>query len=252
MVIFYRKILIFVFCCFNILIFGQEIKNVAVYNENVLLKQYLSKDKTPTQIKNEILISYLKDGYFTAFIDSTRVFNSKMEVFLSKGKIIYSNEISITYPKDIDLKLRQYFETKNKYFNPISFKTKINNWVSLMNNNGFPFAEINFENTAIDQNNFQIKCLLKSGPLVKIDTLITPELSKKEWNLISKASNLKIGNRFNLNQINDVSKNLKNTGYVKELKPAAYEFINDLAHIYIRRTCFKKQLKRLNWCTTRQ
>jgi len=233
LVIFYRKILIFVFCCFNILIFGQEIKNVAVYNENVLLKQYLSKDKTPTQIKNEILISYLKDGYFTAFIDSTRVFNSKMEVFLSKGKIIYSNEISITYPKDIDLKLRQYFETKNKYFNPISFKTKINNWVSLMNNNGFPFAEINFENTAIDQNNFQIKCQLKSGPLVKIDTLITPELSKKEWNLIYKASNLKIGNRFNLNQINDVSKNLKNTGYVKELKPAAYEFINDLAHIYI-------------------
>ena len=233
MVIFYRNILIIVICCFKILIFGQEIRNVAIYNENVLLKEYLSKDKTPTQIKNEILISHLKDGYFTAFIDSTRVFNSNMDVFLSKGEIIYSNEISITYPKDIDLKLRQNFETKNKYFNPISFKTKINNWVNLMNNNGFPFAEINFENTAIDQNNFQIKCLLKSGPLVKIDTLITPELSKKEWNLISKASNLKIGNRFNLSQINDISKNLKNTGYVKELKPAAYEFINDLAHIYI-------------------
>lgn len=213
--------------------FGQEIKNVAIYNENVLLKEFLSKDKTPTQIKNEILISYLKDGYFTAIIDSTRVFNSKMEVFLSKGEIIYSNEISVTYPKDIDLKLRQNFETKNKYFNPISFKTKINNWVNLMNNNGFPFAEINFENTAIDQNNLQIKCRLKSGPLVKIDSLITPVLSKKEWNLISKASNLKIGNRFNLRQINDISKNLKNTGYIKELKPAAYEFINDLAYIYI-------------------
>jgi hypothetical protein len=233
LVIFYRNILIIVICCFKILIFGQEIRNVAIYNENVLLKEYLSKDKTPTQIKNEILISHLKDGYFTAFIDSTRVFNSNMDVFLSKGEIIYSNEISITYPKDIDLKLRQNFETKNKYFNPISFKTKINNWVNLMNNNGFPFAEINFENTAIDQNNFQIKCLLKSGPLVKIDTLITPELSKKEWNLISKASNLKIGNPFNLSQINDISKNLKNTGYVKELKAAAYEFINDLAHIYI-------------------
>jgi hypothetical protein len=36
-----------------------------------------------------------------------------------------------------------------------------------------------------------------------------------------------------LSQINDISKNLKNTGYVKELKAAAYEFINDLAHIYI-------------------
>ena len=101
-----------------------------------------------------------------------------------------------------------------------------------MNNNGFPFAEIEFEKPTFSNLKIELDCNLKTGPYVIIDTIINPELNKKEWNLISNITGIKKGNAFNLNNVYGASGKLENTGYIKELKSAAYEFVDDLAFIY--------------------
>ena len=141
-------------------------------------------------------------------------------------------KFKLIYLDDIDLNFAHSFEKKSVYFNPSNFQKKINNWLLLMNNNGFPFAEFEFINSTVNNSKIELDCHLITGPYVVIDTIINPELNKKEWNLISNVTGIKKGSAFNLNSVYELSEKLENTGYIKELKSAAYEFVDDLASIY--------------------
>ena len=148
------------------------------------------------------------------------------------GKDLRVAEILINIQDDIDLNFINSFEKKVFILIHLIFKKKINNWLLLMNNNGFPFAEFEFINSTVNNSKIELDCHLIKGPYVVIDTIINPELNKKEWNLISNVTGIKKGSAFNLNSVYELSEKLENTGYIKELKSAAYEFVDDLASIY--------------------
>ena len=65
-------------------------------------------------------------------------------------------------------------------------------------------------------------CNLISGPLVRIDSIINPEISKKELQLIYKFTDIRNGDLFELNKIYRISENIKNTGFIQEIRPPAY------------------------------
>lgn len=109
-----------------------------------------------------------------------------------------------------------------------------------MNNNGFPFAEFEFEKSEIINSKINLICNLISGPLVKIDSIINPEITKKELQLVYKFADIRNGDLFELNKIYKISENIKNTGFIEEIRPPAYEFIDNKASIY---TYFKPQSK---------
>ena len=107
-----------------------------------------------------------------------------------------------------------------------------------MNNNGFPFAGLNFKSEIINSK-INLICHLIAGPLVKIDSIINPEITKKNYNLY-KFSDIRNGDLFELNKIYKISENIKNTGFIQEIRPPAYEFIDNKASLY---TYFKPQSK---------
>jgi hemolysin activation/secretion protein len=109
-----------------------------------------------------------------------------------------------------------------------------------MNNNGFPFAEFEFQKSEIINSKINLTCNLNSGPLVKIDSIINPEITKKELQLIYKFTDIRNGDLFELNKIYRISENIKNTGFIQEIRPPAYEFIDNKASIY---TYYKPQSK---------
>lgn len=212
---------------------SQKINSIKIYDQNKLVNNMNTNSNNPKKIINDLVTSSIQEGYLTTFLDSSNISNKVLNLYLNRGKQIVNNEINMVFPKELDIELYENFNMKNKFFNAIDFNYKITQWISQMNNNGFPFAEIEFENSKIDQSEIQIECHLKNGPFVKIDSLIIPEISAKEWNLISNITKIKKGDPFNLSLIKEISGNLKNSGYVKEIKSSAYEFTEDQALIYI-------------------
>ena len=233
MVNFKNIILTFLILVCVVIINGQKINSIKIYDQNKLINSIkVNSNNTKTLIK-DIVISSIEEGYITTNVDSSHISNKILHLYLNKGEAIVYNEVNIIYPEETNLELIDNFRSKNKFFNAIDFNIKINEWISQMNNKGFPFAEIEFENSIINEFKIQIECHLKNGPFVEVDSLISPETNKKEWNLISNVIKIKRAEPFNLSLIKDISNKLKNTVFIDEIKSSAYEFTDDQAIIYV-------------------
>jgi len=211
---------------------GQKIKFIEIYNENGLLEKKKSNDNNTNNQINKVYLSNIENGYLSTTVDSSHIYDQTLFIYINSGERFENSKIQIKIPDDIDLKLALSFEKKSIYFNPSDFQKKINNWLNIMNNSGFPFAEFELKESNVSNSKIELDCRLSTGPYVTIDTLINPEINKKEWNLLSNITDIKKGSAFNLNKVYELSEKLENTGYIKEIKPAAYEFIDDLASIY--------------------
>ena len=226
-------ILTFLILVWVVIINGQKINSIKIYDQNKLINSVkVNSNNTKTLIK-DIVISSIEEGYITTNLDSSHISNKTLHIYLNKGEAIVYNEVNIVYPEETNLELIDNFRSKNKFFNAIDFNFKINEWISQMNNKGFPFAEIEFENSIINESKIQIECHLKNGPFVEVDSLIIPGTNKKEWNLISNVIKIKRAEPFNLSLIKDISNKLKNTVFIDEIKSSAYEFTDDQATIYV-------------------
>ena len=234
-----KKTIVFIFF-FPILIFGQQVNFLEIYKNLELFKAEKINSNRASELVNNILLSEIESGYFTCNVDSINLKNQKLKIYLQTGNLISLNSIKVNLPNSLSLKIREDFNSDKTYFNANDFSEKIKKWIILMNNNGFPFAEFEFEKSEIINSKINLICNLESGPLVKIDSIINPEITKKELQLVYKFTDIRNGDLFELNKIYKISENIKNTGFIEEIRPPAYEFIDNKASIY---TYFKPQSK---------
>ena len=234
-----KKTIVFIFF-FPILFFGQQVNFLEIYKNLELFKAEKINSNRVRELVNNILLSEIESGYFTCNVDSINLKNQKLKIYLQTGNLISLNSIKVNLPNSLSLKLREDFNSDKTYFNANDFSEKIKKWIILMNNNGFPFAEFEFEKSEIINSKINLICNLISGPLVKIDSIINPEITKKELQLVYKFTDIRNGDLFELKKIYKISENIKNTGFIEEIRPPAYEFIDNKASIY---TYFKPQSK---------
>ena len=234
-----KKTIVFIFF-FPILFFGQQVNFLEIYKNLELFKAEKINSNRVKELVNNILLSEIESGYFTCNVDSINLKNQKLKIYLQTGNLISLNSIKVNLPNSLSLKLREDFNSNKTYFDANDFSEKIKKWIILMNNNGFPFAEFEFEKSEIINSKINLICNLISGPLVKIDSIINPEITKKELQLVYKFTDIRNGDLFELNKIYKISENIKNTGFIEEIRPPAYEFIDNKASIY---TYFKPQSK---------
>ena len=234
-----KKTIVFIFF-FPILFFGQQVNFLEIYKNLELFKAEKINSNRVRELVNNILLSEIESGYFTCNVDSINLKNQKLKIYLQTGNLISLNSIKVNLPNTLSLKLREDFNSDKTYFNANDFSEKIKKWIILMNNNGFPFAEFEFEKSEIINSKINLICNLISGPLVKIDSIINPEITKKELQLVYKFTDFRNGDLFELNKIYKISENIKNAGFIEEIRPPAYEFIDNKASIY---TYFKPQSK---------
>ena len=234
-----KKTIVFIFF-FPILFFGQQVNFLEIYKNLELFKAEKINSNRARELVNNILLSEIESGYFTCNVDSINLKNQKLKIYLQTGNLISLNSIKVNLPNSLSLKIREDFNSDKTYFNANDFSEKIKKWIILMNNNGFPFAEFEFQKSEIINSKINLICNLISGPLVKIDSIINPEITKKELQLVYKFTDIRNGDLFELNKIYKISENIKNTGFIEEIRPPAYEFIDNKASIY---TYFKPQSK---------
>ena len=217
---------------FPLMMAAQEIKSYRIFNNLEVSKSDKTNSNNLKDIVNDVLLSKIQEGYFNSSIDSTRIINKNLEIYIKTGSLINVNEIKVNINDQLSLKLREDFVSQKKYFDPTELSSKIRKWIVLMNNNGFPFAEFEFKNYEIIDSKINLECNLISGPLVRIDSLINPEISTKELMLVSKIINIKNGDVFNLSEIYKISENIRKSVFLKEIKPPAYEFVDNFASVY--------------------
>ena len=234
-----KKTIILIFF-FPILFFGQQVNFLEIYKNLELFKAEKINSNRVRELVNNILLSEIESGYFTCNVDSINLKNQKLKIYLQTGNLISLNSIKVNLPNSLSLNLREDFNSDKTYFNANDFSDKIKKWIILMNNNGFPFAEFEFQKSEIINSKINLICNLTSGPLVKIDSIINPEITKKELQLVYKFTDIRNGDLFELNKIYKISENIKNTGFIQEIRPPAYEFIDNKASVY---TYFKPQSK---------
>ena len=226
-----KKIVLVIFF-FPVIFFGQDVKYLEIFKNFDLYKSEKINSNNVKELVRDILLSEIESGYFTCSIDSINFKNQKLKIYLKTGDRIEVNTIKVNLPSSLSLKLREDFNSQKIYFNAIEFSAKIKKWIALMNNNGFPFAEFEFEKSEFLNSKINLICNLIPGSLVKIDSIINPEITKKELQLIYKFTEIRNGDPFELNKIYKISENIKNTGFIEEIRPPAYEFIDNKATIY--------------------
>ena len=217
---------------FPLMMAAQEIKSYRIFNNLEVSNNNKTNSNNLKNIVNDVLLSKIQKGYFNSSIYSTRIINKNLEIYMKTGSLINVNEIKVNINDQLSLKLREDFVSQKKYFDPTELSSKIRKWIVLMNNNGFPFAEFEFKNYEIIDSKINLECNLISGPLVRIDSLINPEISTKDLMLVSKIINIKNGDVFNLSEIYKISENIRKSVFLKEIKPQAYEFVDNFASIY--------------------
>ena len=226
-----KKTIVLIFF-FPILFFGQQVNFLEIYKNLELYKAEKVNSNRIRELVNNILLLEIESGYFTCNVDSINLKNQKLKIYLQTGNLYSLNSIKVNLPNSLALKLRENFNSDKTYFNANEFSDKIKKWIVLMNNNGFPFAEFEFQKSEIINSKINLICNLITGPLVKIDSIINPEINKKELQLVYKFTDIRNGDLFELNKIYKISENIKNTGFIQEIRPPAYEFIDNKASIY--------------------
>ena len=206
----FKKIILLIFF-FPILFFGQQVKFLEIYKNLELYKAEKVNSNRVRELVNNILLLEIESGYFNCNVDSINLKNQKLKIYLQTGDLISLNRIKVNFNNSLALKLREDFNSDKTYFNANEFSEKIKKWIILMNNNGFPFAEFEFQKSEIINSKINLTCNLNSGPLVKIDSIINPEITKKELQLIYKFTDIRNGDLFELNKIYRISENIKNT-----------------------------------------
>ena len=216
-----------------IILFGksQENKIISLFVNDTLLKTEKSNQKNNKLINNQI-ISLIGLGYLSSSTDSVKNHKDSIHVYISSGEKYNSSNIKIL-SKDNSIQIfNDLNHSNNILFNPKTFSNKIETWLNYMNNNGYPFAKFNFNQSHLTNQELNVVCDLKTGPFIQIDSIYNPNISEKEINLISKIINIKEGDSYNLSLIKKSTEKLRRVNYFSVLKPTAYEFIDNKARIY--------------------
>ena len=143
-----KKIIVLIFL-FPILLFGQQVNFLEIYKNLELFKVEKTNSNNVRELVNNILLKEIESGYFTCNVDSVNLKNQRLKIYLQTGNLISVNSIEVNLPNSLDLKLREDFNSEKTYFNANDFSKRIKKWIILMNNNGFPFAEFEFQKSEI-------------------------------------------------------------------------------------------------------
>ena len=172
-------------------------------------------------------LKLINQGYFNATIDSFQFEVNQYTAFLNEGYKFNINSTIEGEKNNNQFVLNQLGKLQLSNY-PKEFLKIIEDY----NNSGFPFANINISYADIDSNALNFKIKIDKGLVVKIDTLVNPELNNKQHKLLKRLIDIETGSLFNFHKIKEIENNISKTNYMKSLRPPAYEFVDGKAKIY--------------------
>ena len=216
-------------------LFSQK-SEVSIYDSNKKIKEETSNSKLETKkIADEYWLELIQNGHLCASIDSIVLADSlHHKIYIYRGEKYSVDKVITNIPSTIKSQIgfkENYLVDKK--ISTVKLKRLIENTLTYCNNNGHPFAFIKLDQTKIHNQSISLDLNLTLGPLVTIDSIIlNPEIIDQK-KTIQQIINIKNGDVFNQNLINEISTRIKETPYMMEINTPEYEFINNKVSLFI-------------------
>jgi outer membrane protein assembly factor BamA len=182
----------------------------------------------------EVLEDLHQDGYLAASIDSIRFSDGRITAFCNRGvrfnwaKVSFDS-IDSKVIRKAAINLNRY---ENKKINPHQMIRDQRKLVGIYENSGYPFASARLARMSFNGNMAEGIMLIEKGPLVRIDSIIIKGNAKISLKYLKKQIGLDKYDLYQEKKIMAISDRIKETTFLREIKPFEIEFRENSADIY--------------------
>ena len=208
-------------------VFSQKIELAIVFNDTTIKTTKLITQNRyfdANQLNNELnkVINELNGkAYLTASIDSIIVDTTFYKAYIHLGKVYQWNYLT---PVNIDEEVLSKIGFRDKVFNNKPFnKSQLNSFfVRIINhyeNNGFPFASLQFDSIKIEDNTFKGNLVLNKNHRYKIDSVLIHGNATISKQYIQNYIRIKNGDSYNEVLVKNITTRIKELPFVEEKQP---------------------------------
>jgi outer membrane protein assembly factor BamA len=236
-----KSSLIIVFLCFFGFSLSQKSYKLVFINDD-----YLSlKKKVNTEFKDSVAAKkYLKEfksfainkGYVLASLDSMFYKKNSLSVYFYLGEKFTKTHLTID-KEDLNF-IQKRGGISEKFIRNINFSPKeisvfLKQVQAIYENNAYPFVKIYLDKISIENNELFAKLIItknKEFRIKKINLVGNPLVSPK---MISSYIQIKEGDFYRQERINEISSKIAQISFISEIKPAELLFTNEGVEIFL-------------------
>lgn len=208
-------------------VFSQKITLATFFNDSTIKSSKLithNRYFEASQLNNELnkIINELNaKAYLTASIDSIIVDTTFYKAYIHLGKVYKWNYLT---PINIDEEVLSKIGFRDKVFNNKPFnKSQLNNFfvriIKHYENNGFPFASLQFDSIKIEDNTFKGNLVLNKNYRYKIDSVLIHGNATISKQYIQNYIRIKNGDSYNEALVKNITTRIKELPFVEEKQP---------------------------------
>ena len=207
--------------------FSQKIELSVLFNDSTIKpskiitqNKYFDVSLLNSEL-NKIIIELNSKAYLTASIDSIIVDTSFYKAYIHIGK---SYKWSYLNPVNVDEEVLSKIGFRDKVFNNKPFnKNQLNSFIfRIINhyeNNGFPFASLQFDSIKMEGNTFRGNLLLNKNHRYKIDSVLIYGNATISKQYLQNYFRIKSGDSYNEALVKNITIRIKELPFVEEKQP---------------------------------
>lgn len=183
---------------------------------------------------NKCLSKILSNGFLEARIDSVSIVNNHALAYgYQGGKYSFerfevdSISVKIYSNAGINLKVIRRGELSPTTFSSLSQKA-----IGYLENNGYPFAYVDFTDVEIMNNRASVASSITLGPKIILDTIYIKGDARIKRSFIETHLRFDKGKPYNHKMATRIDRSINQLGFVTTIKPSEVEFIPGKARIF--------------------
>lgn len=210
---------------------------VRIDNESRAFRHYRDKVFSIAEfsaVKNEVISRAYREGFIASTL-SLDTLESSLVMTLKTGDA-YS-WASVRVDESTDDVLREagvkVSKLKGVAISPKRLTAIRERVVSHLENNGFPFAAVQFDSLRFDKESVNAKLVVNRGPLVTIDSIIVKGSLKLRKSYLTNYLGIKEGDPYSEKLVKQISGTVQEIPFVTQVKPAEVLFSKDKTKLFL-------------------
>jgi len=184
----------------------------------------------------ELISDLLASGYATASVDRFNTKNDTARIYLFLGQQYKVKALHVADSNQFlteAIGLRKNWDKKAwltaDFLSSVQERTLVR-----LENNGYPYSKVSFENARLDSNAVQLDLAVDKGPLMRFDTIHNVRKAKISRTYLKAYSGVKDGQVYNQSLVAAMDERLAELPFLRVLEPTRVWFSNDdKAHVEV-------------------
>ena len=196
----------------------------------VIKKATFSDSLTVINYLNKITSKYLSKAYIEAGYDKIE-WKDTVFAYFNKGEKYTWGDVSIK--KNYDIIPRSSFKNlqANKSININDFEKELENTITFLENNGYPFCEIKLDSVSIEKNQINAIVEIKKNKFITVDSINIKGNTKTSVKYLKLYLDIKDGKAYNESKIVSTDEKLNNLSFINVSRPTEVLFYQDKVKI---------------------